>query len=175
MPEQRIEKVIHDVLAGDAQRNALAFTAYLQANKMVFERAQNGYWKDKPYWQIRYRDAPVCFIFIHGSPARYSDEPEGWIVWTDDSGSDCYAKDSLDKQTREIAWEHVDECAKCSPNSPCFGGRAQTLFGKTIDHVCRTQMIFINPDVEALQCLKKLVAIRQEDILSNDPNSMNMG
>ena len=114
-------------------------------------------------------------FLIHGSPAKYSDEPEGWTVWTDESGSDCDANDRLDEQTREIAWEHVDECAKCSPNSPCFGGRAQTLFGKTIDHVCRTQMIFINPDVEALQCLKKLVAIRQEDILSNDPNSMNMG
>lgn len=165
MPEQKIENMIDEVLIGDAQKNALAFTAYLQANDLAFEQAKDGYWKDKPYW-LKYKDKAVCYVFIHGSPAKYIGEPEGWIVWTDDSGSNCFADDQADEQTKEIAWEHIDVCGNCSPNSPCFGGSSKTIFGKSFDHVCRTTMIFVNPDTKALECLKKLLEIRKEDILS---------
>ena len=167
MPEQLMEQVIHTVLTGDARKNALEFVAHLRANDLLLERVEDGYWKDKPYWRIQYKDASVCFVFIHGSPARYPGEPEGWMIWTDDSGSDWFADEPLDASLRETAWEHVDFCGQCTPDGPCAGGSRKTIFGKAFDHVCRTPMLFLNPDRKALDCVKKLVEIRKADILSN--------
>jgi hypothetical protein len=48
MPEQKIEVFIIEVLAVDAQKLALNFTAYLRAQDMQFVRGV-GYWEDKRY------------------------------------------------------------------------------------------------------------------------------
>ena len=166
MPIQKMEDIIREVLTGDAQKNALEFAMHLRKNGMTFEKAQNGYWKDKPYWHIKYRDQYVCFVFVHGSPAKYVDEPEGWTIWTDDSESNWFSDYPLDEPMKQVAWNHVDVCGNCTPGGPCAGGTRKTIFGKDFDHVCRTTMVFINPDLKALACLKKLVEIRKEDILS---------
>ena len=56
-----IEQHIHEALAGNAQRLALDFAAYLRNQEMQFERG-TGYWEDKRYWHIKYKDNYVCFI-----------------------------------------------------------------------------------------------------------------
>lgn len=166
MPENELECVIRGVLTGDERKNALEFAAHLRENGMEFEAAPNGYWRDKPYWHVKYCGEYVCFVFIHGSPAKYPGEPEGWIVWTDDSDSTWFSNFPLEDRVREIAWEKVDLCVNCTPNGPCAGGRRRTIFGRDFDHVCRTAMMFLNPDAEAVACLKKLVEIRRADILA---------
>ena len=160
MPEQKIENFIGDVLIGETQKNALEFVAYLRANEMLFVRG-NGYWEDKLYWMIKYKDEYVCFILINGSEKK--DEP--WIIWSDDSGSSWFADFSLDEHMKEVAWKNIDFCANCGGD--CSPGAHKTIFGKEFNNVCRTAMRFINPDVEALECVKKLVEIRKSDILKN--------
>jgi len=163
MFEQEMESLIGEVLVGDAQKNAMEFIAYLRAGGMAFEKAKDGYWKDKPYWHVTYKDEYVCFVFIHGYPAKYIDEPEGWMVWSDtsDTGvSQWYETALSDGRMEEIALKNVDFCGKCSPDSPCYGGMRKTIFGKGFDHVCRTTFRFDNPDAETVECLKKLVEVR---------------
>ena len=159
MPEQRIENLIGEVLTGDAQKNALEFFAYLRASEMLFEKGK-GYWEDKLYWGIKYRDESICYILINGS----EEKAEPWIIWSDDSDSNWFGDFPLDEHMKEIAWENVDVCANCGY---CGSGTRKTIFGKEFNNVCRTTMRFINPDVEALECVKKMVEIRKNDILGN--------
>ena len=164
MSEQRIEDFIGEALTGDAQKNALEFVSYLRANEMLFERCCNGYWEDKLYWMIKYKNEYVCFILINDSEDKT--EPDGWIIWFDDSNSNWFADFSLDERTKETAWKHTDICGNCGGcKNP--GGSHKIIFGKEFDNVCITTMRFDNPDAETCECVKKLVDIRKSDILRN--------
>jgi len=163
MPEHQIENYISEILTEDAQHNALEFASYLRASEMQFERGK-GYWEDKLYWLIKYKDEYVCFILINGSEDKT--EPEGLTIWSDDSGSNCFEDFPLDERMKEVAWKNVDICGNCGGcDNP--GGTRKTIFGKEFDNVCRTTMRFTNPDAEALEYLKKMVEIRKNDILEN--------
>lgn len=160
MSEQTIENAISEVLAGDARKNALAFFAYLVKSEMMFERVK-GYWKDKLYWLVKYKDEHVCFILVNGS--KDNAEPEGWTIWTDDSDSNWFSYFPLDTHMKKIAWNHVDICANCgSCMNP--GGSHKTILGKEFNNVCITAMKFINPDVDTLECLIKMAALRKQYI-----------
>ncbi|MCL2030310.1 MAG: hypothetical protein FWG93_02065 [Oscillospiraceae bacterium] len=160
MSEQTIEQFIGEVLVGEAQKNAGEFVAYLRANEMQFEKA-GGYWEDKLYWAIGYRDKSVCFIEL-------KDDPSGpWTVWSDDSGSDSFGDSSLDEHIKEIFWGNVVVCENINP---CFNGCKKSrkkIFGKDIDNVCGTAVKFENPNAEAVACLKRMAEIRKNRILRN--------
>lgn len=163
MPEQRIENFIEKVLTGETQKSALEFTEFLRANGMLLIRGK-GYWKDKLYWMVKYKDQYVCFILINGSGTEEKFAP--WTIWSDDSNSDCFADFPLNEHTKEIAWKNIDICGNCSGcDNP--GGSRKMIFGKEFNNVCRTAMRFINPDAEVLDCVKKIVEIRKNDILRN--------
>jgi hypothetical protein len=158
MPERSIEIYIEEILSGDARKNALDFFAYLKANEMQFERGK-GYWEDKFYWVIKYNGESVCYILINNH-----ENTEPWIIWSDDSDSNWYAEAPLDEHMKEIAWRNVDICGNCGGcDKP--GGRRKTVFGKDFENVCITTMRFDNPDAEAVECMKRLVEIRKNDIL----------
>ena len=157
---QSIEDSIVEILTGEAQKNALEFAAYLRANEMLFEKGR-GYWEGKLYWLIKYKEEYVCYILIG---AEEKPGPGPWIIWSDDSGSNCFEDYSLDEQMKEVAWKNVDICGNCGGcDNP--GGTRKTIFGKDFNNVCRTAMNFTNPDVETLECVKKMVEIRKNDIL----------
>ena len=77
-----IDGAINKILTAGAQKNALDFVEYLLANDMIFERGK-GYWEDKYYYMIKYKDEYVCFILIGGENGKDS----SWTIWVDDSGS----------------------------------------------------------------------------------------
>jgi len=156
MPEQKIEDFILEVLTGDTQKFALEFVAYLRTNEMLFERCCNGYWEDKLYWFVKYQNQYVCFILLDGY------EKGHWVIWSDDSDSNCFEDFPLDEHIRKVAWENVDFCINCGNN--CSSGENKTIFGKQFSNVCRTTMRFDNPDADELDCLKKVVSIRKISI-----------
>lgn len=162
MPEQGIEKTALELLAGDAQRNALAFISCLRASDLLIERLSAGYWADKYYWGVTYQKEFLFFILINGSADI--PEPLGWTVWSDDSGSNWFEDFPLDEETRALAWEYVDVCADCGG---CNGGGHKSIFGKAFDNVCRTTFRFENPDKAAVECMIKLMEIRKSDIQKN--------
>lgn len=65
MDTQTIENHICEALAGNAQRLALDFAAYLRNQEMQFERG-TGYWENERYWHIKYKETYVCFILVNG-------------------------------------------------------------------------------------------------------------
>ena len=158
-----IENVVSGTLSSEAQENACSFIRNPLLYNLEFEHG-TGYWADKPYWMVKCKGEYVCFLFIHGSPAKYEGEPEGWIVWSDDSDSGWYSDVLLDELMKEIAWANVDICGKCSPNSPCFGGSRKTICGRIFDNVCRTTFRFDNPNAATVACIMKLIESRANDI-----------
>jgi hypothetical protein len=159
MPEQEIEYFISKTLMGEAQNNALGFTAYLRANALLFERCLNGFWEDKLYWVVKYKDETVCQIFVNGY------EEGHWVVWSDDSGANPFSDSPLDEQTKEVAWKNVGHCGGggCCRDT----GTRKVIFGKEFDNVCLAILRFDNPNADAVECMKKIVEIRKNDIHEN--------
>ena len=113
---------------------------------------------------VKYKSEYVCFVLINGNEDET--EPESLTIWSDDSGSDWFENFPLDEHIKEIAWKNVDICANCGSCKSQDGTR-KTIFGKEFDNVCRTTMRFDNPDSEAVECMKKMVEIRKNDIINN--------
>jgi hypothetical protein len=87
------------------------------------------------------------------------------MIWSDDSGKvDWFADSPLDEHTKEVAWANVDFCGHCGGS--CGGGFHKKIFGKEFDNVCNTTFRFDNPNAEAVECAKRLVELRKNDIQS---------
>ena len=151
MPKQ-IENYIEENLTDDACKNALDFIAFLRANQLHFIK-DNGYWKDKIYYLIKYNHDYVCFISI-----KDPDEKDNlWTVWLDDIDSSLLDEFSVDDELKEIAWEHVDHCGNCGS---CGGGRHKVIFGKEFDDVCGCTFRFDNPTSTDLKFMRKMIEIQ---------------
>ena len=120
-----------------------------------------GYWADKLYWLVKYRDEYVCFIQLDVPECRGS-----WTIWSDDSASDALADVQLDERMEQIAWAHVDFCGCCGGS--CQPGARRTIFGRTFDGVCRTPIRFDDPDAEAIECAMRLMDIRAREIAKGE-------
>ena len=147
-------------------KKALAFVSFLRANKMEFIRG-DGYWANQYYWYVRYMGKDVCYILVNGTGEEKESAPLAvWSETSDGSDGAWYENNSLDEHTKEIAWDNVDFCAKCTPGSPCYGGMHKTVFGKEFDGVCRCTFRFDKPNDCELECIKKLVVVIKSDINS---------
>ena len=142
---------ITDNLDFEDKTVALDLVAFLKRKDCHFIK-DNGFWKEKIYYLIKYLDKYVCFIAI-----KDPDEPHNrWTVWSDDMSSDSLSVHEIDEKLKLTAWEHVDLCGKCGS---CAGGRKKIIFGKQFDNVCGCTFRFDNPDEKDLSALKKIVKI----------------
>lgn len=108
MSEQPIEEIISDNLPVAYQGNALDFIRFLRENEMEFIR-DNGYWKNKIYYLIKFQNKYMCFIAI-----KDPDEKDNfWTVWSDDCSSNWHENFPIEKELKETAWEHADVCQNC--------------------------------------------------------------
>lgn len=158
MDELKIEDYISNELSLDDQKIALDFVEYLKNNEMEFVK-DNGYWKDKLYYLIKYITKYVCFIAIKNP----NEEDNHWTVWSDDMGSNWPEKFSIEKELKDTGWKYIDFCCNCGS---CSGGRHKLIFGKEFDNVCGCTFRIDNPNAEALVFMKKMVEIRKNEILN---------
>lgn len=154
---KRLENYIEENLTDEAQKTALEFINYLRANGLEFVK-DNGYWKDKIYYLIKYRNECICFIAI-----KDPDEPKNlWTIWSDDSMA--YEDSSVEEDIKNIAWKYVDHCGNCGS---CGGGKHKIVFGKSFEKICGCTFRVDNPKASDLPFLKKMVELRKNDILNN--------
>jgi hypothetical protein len=158
MDEREIQNYICEELSLDDQKIALDFVEYLKDNEMEFVK-DNGYWKDKIYYLIKYYTKCVCYIAI-----KDPDEKDNhWTIWSDDMSSNWLEEVPLEKRIKDTAWKYIDFCGNCGS---CGGGRRKVIFGKEFDNVCGCTFRIDNPDSDALLFMKKMVQIRKNEILS---------
>ncbi len=140
---------MNENLSEEDKTVALDFSDFLEKQDCEFIK-DNGYWKDKIYYLVKYLNKYVCFIAI-----KDPDEPHNrWTVWSDDMGSDFLSAKDEDEVLKNSAWNHVDLCGKCGS---CGGGRKKIIFGKTFTNVCGCTFRFDNPNFDDLTALKKLL------------------
>jgi hypothetical protein len=166
MAKQRIENVINDVLKDDAKKLALEFVAYLQANEIPIDESEN-------YWDIKYKDKSVCFIWIDGSNQKpgpwtiWSDqEPGTWVTWVEGEKADSCKDFSVNEDIKTIAWENVNFCENCGGD--CSPGKQKTILGKAFENVCSSAIAFTNPNAGMVKCAKEMVRMRKNDILAGE-------
>ena len=153
---KNIRDYITENLSSDDQKIALDFVDFLYNNNLSFVK-DNGYWKNKIYYLIKFKDKCVCFIAI-----KDPDEKENrWTVWSDDMDSAFLENYQIDKNLKELAWSYVDTCGNCGS---CGGGRHKVIFGKSFNNVCGCTFRFDNPDIEVLKIMKEIIKVRIEEL-----------
>ena len=143
----KIEDKFKEVLVGGTLKNALNFATFLQQNAMEYDGTR-----------ITYNNECVCYTHIDGSEQM----PGPWTIWPEgDFSAQCQAV-PMSERMKEIAWACVNICTTghCD-SSP---GVRKTVFGKVYDNACTSALAFTNPDAEALECLKKILLMRKNEI-----------
>ena len=148
MAGKRIEDIFNEFFTGDTLKNALDFAKFIKENEMAY----NG------EYEIHYKDELACYI---DTP---NDKSNICSVWTvGDYSSECKGF-PIDERTKEIAWANVVYCGNCDDVN-CDPGKTETVFEKEFVNVCQgvnnLAMKFNNPNVEALECAKKMIAMRK--------------
>ncbi|MCL2420755.1 MAG: hypothetical protein FWD03_02755 [Defluviitaleaceae bacterium] len=149
-PLPLIEEKIHDVLSGDAQKNALDFAAFLQANEILLDPNGN----DGEGWAVGgVVGDSIGFMLING----VEEIPGPWTVWfnTCDFGDGKLADEDL----KEAVWAHTGNCGRCHEGWATCGGGERTIFGKTFESLCHSPLMFVNPDAKTLAHIKKLIVM----------------
>jgi len=152
----KVEDVINEVLTGDVCEKALDFVAFLRENKLMTP------WSATNSWKIRFKGKDVGFMSTYGTAAYRGLAENSWqICFTahkfanDDAvyGEQC----TLNESQKNMVWSMLRNCQKhpylCNP------GKSMTVFGKKLDNVCHQWLFLVNPDAEALDCVKKMILL----------------
>jgi len=147
---KRIEDVINSVLSSDAQRNALELIACIRASEEggAFTITQHDE-KDESGWNVE----GLGFIVITGS----NDFPGPWTMWLGADKLGEHLEDPVDESVKEFAWKHVSPCGSCG--GQCSPGASARVFGKDFENTCQANLMFHNPDAEAVGFMKKIIDI----------------
>ena len=143
----KIEDRIRATLKGDAQKNALELVAHIRSidGSGQFTISQHDE-KDESGWVA----SNLGFIVITGT----DDFPGPWSMWiganniSDDQASDCL---------KEFAWKHVSPCGSCGGD--CSSGMSTKIFGKDFEKTCQANLMFTNPEAEAIEGMKKIIDV----------------
>ena len=158
MSNKQIEDAINNTLKGNAQKNALDLIAHIRASEASGTFTINIHdEKDESGWNV----SNLGFIIITGS----DDFPGPWTMWIGADNLGEHAEPTTDEHIKEFAWAHVSPCGSCG--GECSPGTRTVVFGKTFENVCQHNLIFANPDADAVANLKKIIDIRKNDILKN--------
>ena len=97
----------------------------------------------------------------------YSDLEQGtWVNWNDGGKNDNNVDFLVDERIKEIAWANLRTCVTDCGRA-CKPGRCKKVLGKEFNNLCVSALMFDSPDIETLECVKKMVDARINDILKN--------
>ena len=151
-----IEEIINNVLSGDAQKNALDLVAHLKTGEGSESFPINMHdEKDESGWHV----SNLGFMVINGS----GEFPGPWTMWVSADNMGGHWEHPIDGHIKEFAWAHVSPCGSCG--GKCSPGTSTRVFGKVFENVCQHNLMFTNPDAEAVAAMKKILDIRKNDFL----------
>ena len=156
MAGKKIEDVMKNVLKGEAQENALNFISHVRKlnESGVFPINMNDE-NDESGWNVD----GLGFIVVTGG----EDFPGPWAMWLMAENIGEHTQNTED-DIKEFAWSHVSPCGSCGGD--CSPGTTTKVFGKTFENVCQHNLMFVNPDSEAVRNMKRIADIKKADALA---------
>ena len=143
--KQPIEDAINTRLQGSSQKNALEFVGFLRTNGLSFD--SNG---DGEGWAVGGTVGnSVGFMLVNGAAQG------PWTIWF--NSCDFKEDDSIDDALKAVAWKHASKCGRCHAGWETCGGGERTIFGKRFEWLCHSPLMFVNPETETLESVKKLI------------------
>jgi len=147
-------------LTGDNLKHALAFASYWGTDDVSAEGGDF-------CGSVKYKGEDVCYIKVGGFEDSNLDH---WIIWSIHDADIAETPGFLvDEQIKEGFWANVNHCGHFLSGGVECGcgkqpGRCKAIFGKEFNNVCNSDMVFTNPDAEALKCAKVMVDLRKRNI-----------
>ena len=162
-----LTEFIEGVIDGDTKQILLDFIDYCKANRMSV-RFSSG-----TRWGIYFKGKRVATIEISVAGSR-----RGQYTWKDNAWTIniCYLNVesaefealAVKEDLSEIIYHNICHCMGCLKT--CIGnqtpGVSKKVLGKVYKKVCVdvNGLSFKNPDLKTLDCVKKLMEIRKNDI-----------
>lgn len=146
------EEEINALLISERKQNALDFVSYIKSLRMTPQ------WTSANSWAVSYKGKRVCYIKL-----VMRQEENGWYIRPAVRYDDALRDFCREEHLEEIMLENVHYCVGCGK---CKPGMTATFFDKELKYVCSSPIDFEfhNPNVEALDCVKKLVEYRRAEI-----------
>ena len=159
MTEQRLtveEEIKNSDLCESKQKAHLEFCCFLKDNEFSIEPEADG-----NGWQILYKNE----LIGHMNFANVG-------LWIDTC--DFGDSDSADDSLKEFTWTHMRICEHFnSSGQQCGCGRqpgfSKTVFGKKQENLCFAILEFMNPNIEALENIKKLLLLFKQNRMQGVP------
>jgi len=153
---------IKQILSGDAQKNALDFTAFLKANGIMFD-----YNADESEKKAVLNGA-VCgvvgesigYLSINGE----TECPGPWTFWF--NSCDFAGSGDVDEAFKNAVWAFTSSCVRCANDNweQCRGDGKRTILGKEFENQCHSPLMFCDPDAKTLAHMKTFLMYLKPEI-----------
>ncbi|MCL2364162.1 MAG: hypothetical protein FWC71_05815 [Defluviitaleaceae bacterium] len=155
-----IEQEFKAKLTGDNLKHALDFASHWGTDDITAESGDF-------CGVVKYKGEDVCYIKVGGF-----DDPnlDHWVIWSIHDADIAETPNfAVDERIKEGFWANVNLCGHFLSGGEHCGcgqqpGRRKVIFGKAFDNVCNSDMVFTNPDSDALECAKMMVDLRKRNI-----------
>ncbi|MCL2407887.1 MAG: hypothetical protein FWC95_08160 [Defluviitaleaceae bacterium] len=150
-----IECIIDAKLNGDAHRNLSKLVEHLRAHEASGRTSITMH--DDSFdggWMV----AGVSYVLINGT----DEFPGPWTMWMDYDKIGEKSSIIVDESTKKFAGAHVATCGNCG--GTCTPGVSATVFGKEFKNTCQTNLMFNNPNEEAIGHIKRLIDVKLDEI-----------
>jgi len=155
LSKPKVEDVITALLKNETQKDALEFVDYVKSFKMTPQ------WASANSWAVNYKSKRVCYIKV----SETSTGDGRWIVrpsveYSDSLAFYCQTEGLTDRMLKNV--HYCCACGKCAPGKPV------EFFGVALQNVCCSPIDFEfhNPDAAALDCARKMIMYRRNEIAS---------
>ncbi len=149
----KVEEIIYATLNNERQKNALEFVAFIKSLKMTPQ------WVSANSWAISYKGKRVCHIKV----SDYVAGEGSWYIRPSVIYDDILKDFCIHEGLEKIMLDSIHFCRACGK---CAPGKHAMFFGKEINNVCCSPIDFQfhNPSTIVMECAKKLVEYRRQEI-----------
>jgi len=146
----KAEDIINALLDGDKRIRTQDFVAYVRSLKM------SPVWASANSWAVSYKGKRVCYIKVSSNGSSWCMRP---AVGYDDS----FHIFAFNENLVNIMIGNIHFCGSCGK---CAPGKSAEFWGQRFENVCYSPIDFQfnNPGDAELECVKKLVIYRRNEI-----------
>jgi len=154
-----IEDAAVEHLEDEVQKNLLGLILWLRTNKLSPTWFRITLGTHSKTWKIGFKGKTISTINVVFDGLRAGSWNIGFSAYN--HGEEIVLSD---ERFKAIAWKNINYCKNCAR---CRPGRSMKIGGKEFDRACGSPLVFYNPGVEEIECLKHIL-LTACDIIQSD-------